>query len=656
MSGRKRTQLSPSLFPFLAVLVCTLGTLILLLALVSQNAATAAEVEAQKQLEEQRDTKPRLSAKAANELIDEAQFRVDALVSVRDQQVADIEERRDQLGHLDDHMERLKSELKKLNEQMKIAVGRIESSEIDPQQIVFLEQQIDAENKKLGELRTELREGNSRVVIVPYTGVNGTDRRPVYLECTEKGLTIWPEGILIPESALENSVKGANPLDAALRVVRHHALQNYGDKVSPYPLLVVRPNGIKAYAVARHAMRDWDDQFGYELVSGEKELAFPKADPLLKPRIEQEVREAMRQQSMLRSLHSDLARLGSAGNSIGGEPRRMPTLSAAEMDRKGRASGFRQHRDPYGRRFPHEAAAAAAAGAAGGNQYNTGADAIRQLDSTLRNAAGGFSSADAEAATANSTSQQYTQSAMDAIRGIQGTGGAGGFGDQAGNPDKRSREDQFGDFDPTNDTMRTNPFSNTEQPIGPSTTNQYVASQAGANQGSISQQIPNQNQAATGSGATPTRAGQAPAGQQAQAQQPPNGASSSPANGPPPENLVQRGGEDWALPQNLVGARGTELVRTVRVQCFGDRFVLLPSRGSPATEMFGLMNGNVERATLQLATAVRDRISRWGAALPGGRWQPRLDVEVMPGGQQRFNQLQALMNGSGVEVVGRNLK
>ncbi|MCG8653927.1 MAG: hypothetical protein MI861_29075, partial [Pirellulales bacterium] len=74
--------------------------------------------------------------------------------------------------------------------------------------------------------------------------------------------------------------------------------------------------------------------------------------------------------------------------------------------------------------------------------------------------------------------------------------------------------------------------------------------------------------------------------------------------------------------------------------------------GGP-TEMFGLSDGDVNRATLQLATAVRDRIARWGAAIPGGRWQPRLEVEVMPRGEARFHQLRTLMNGSGVEVAGR---
>ena len=51
MSRRRRQGLSPSLFPFLAVLVCTLGTLILLLALVAENATAAAEQKARAEQE-----------------------------------------------------------------------------------------------------------------------------------------------------------------------------------------------------------------------------------------------------------------------------------------------------------------------------------------------------------------------------------------------------------------------------------------------------------------------------------------------------------------------------------------------------------------------------------------------------------------------------
>ena len=49
MSGRKREGISPTLFPFLAVLICTLGTLILMLAILARDGdkASAETVEAE---------------------------------------------------------------------------------------------------------------------------------------------------------------------------------------------------------------------------------------------------------------------------------------------------------------------------------------------------------------------------------------------------------------------------------------------------------------------------------------------------------------------------------------------------------------------------------------------------------------------------------
>ena len=63
------------------------------------------------------------------------------------------------------------------------------------------------------------------------------------------------------------------------------AMQVYGDSVAPYPLLIVAPDGIESYGLARAAMNSWDDQFGYELVPAGVELAFPKADPVLEDKV-----------------------------------------------------------------------------------------------------------------------------------------------------------------------------------------------------------------------------------------------------------------------------------------------------------------------------------------------------------------------------------
>jgi hypothetical protein len=43
-------------------------------------------------------------------------------------------------------------------------------------------------------------------------------------------------------------------------------------------------------------------------------------------------------------------------------------------------------------------------------------------------------------------------------------------------------------------------------------------------------------------------------------------------------------------------------------------------------------------------------MDRWGLAVLGGYWKPILTVEVRPGGEQRFAELQLLMQGSGIEV------
>ena len=98
------------------------------------------------------------------------------------------------------------------------------------------------------------------------------------------------------------------------------------------------------------------------------------------------------------------------------------------------------------------------------------------------------------------------------------------------------------------------------------------------------------------------------------------------------------------------------MVRTIRVECHEDRLVLLPEGGRGATHVYGFSDGNLDRASLELATAIRDRVSRWGAGMPGGRWVPRMEVDVAPGGELRYQQLQRLMSGSGVEVLTKEVK
>ena len=70
-------------------------------------------------------------------------------------------------------------------------------------------------------------------------------------------------------------------------------------KGEPYPLLIVRPSGVEAYAAARTAMRTWNDEFGYELVDETMQLKYTEPDPALSQLVQKVVADARSRQEIL---------------------------------------------------------------------------------------------------------------------------------------------------------------------------------------------------------------------------------------------------------------------------------------------------------------------------------------------------------------------
>ena len=679
MSGRRRQTLSPSLFPFLAVLVCTLGTLILLLALVAQNSANTAQQRAEEKKSEVAGDErgiQRLTVQRVAELISDEQFRIDTLVEARQAQTADLEERRNQLAHIDDHIRRIREKIRQLSAQV-VAATEEPDTTVDEREIARLKQELEKAKKDLDKQRKNGKDKTPRVVIVPHKGPNGTQRRPIYVECTESGVTIWPEGVEVELANLEESVRGANPLDAALRVARLRALKDYGDRTAPYPMLIVRPTGVTTYAAARKAMRDWDDQFGYELVPGEVKLAYSQPDLELKKRMEYAIRQAVIEQYGLNAIAqrafggppgSGTYRRRSVGAASGrvsnSSNQKLPSLSAAQMDRQGRDSGFRDHRLPNGSSYSSDFGRVG--GSSEGFMAGTGADAAAKLDERLREAA------EAVSGDANGSSSQGNNVGITAV-------------DQIGNSEKSPaappgapRINPFGSPNAKrSDNNSDERIASTDSSLGsltgsPGTLNgpanrknassnhldSNSQTQANANQRAKPSQQGNANKQASAnapgqSGASPSSNSVPSSSSQASQVRPPQSANvpSVPKLNSASAELVRRGGANWALPRELALSRGNSVVRTIRVKCYPNYFVLMPSSRTGGKErVFEFDDGEINRATLELATAVRDRIKTWGAALPGGRWQPRLAVEVMPRGDQRFHQLRMLMSGSGVDV------
>jgi hypothetical protein len=300
---------SVSLFPFLAVLVCTLGVLIILLVVVVK----AADHDVQRV----RQSEIAISERRIRELQaaqDYQQIRVAGLTEIRPDSVSRLAKLRASRGHL-------QSEIQKLHEQAELLAAKADnlnslesdktyadtadrSTEQD-RRIGLLEKEIELANGELERLRTTAQNTPTTYSIIPHSGPNGTTRRPIYLECNREGVIIQPFNIKLNEDEFLSPIEPGNPLDSALLAIGDYwkRLDLAGSAGNPYPLLVIRPDGASAYVLARHAIMSWNDEFGYELVEADKNLDFGSPDPELKSQLLSVIESAK-----IRQTHSASAR------------------------------------------------------------------------------------------------------------------------------------------------------------------------------------------------------------------------------------------------------------------------------------------------------------------------------------------------------------
>ena len=317
---RRRKQLSVSLFPFLAVLICTFGVLIVLLVLTIKAADQDAVAENDADAEEAQALVDDLNAK-----LDHHTVVAENLLQVRPRLKQRLQDERDKRAHLENEIAKIESEALVVAQQLKALMNPSEEKDRDWREI---QQQLEQSNRDLREAKRRLAEKKIEkrstpeqlYSIVPHQGNGGTKRRPIYIECTESQLVLQPYGIKIDVRDFVHPIGPQNPLDAALMAVRQHFVQFNlaASGESPYPLLVVRPSGAEAYIVARHAMRGWDDEFGYELIPQETALDFGQANPELESDIRNAVASAIAEQQA-RKLNQLQARNHPAGS--GGDQR-----------------------------------------------------------------------------------------------------------------------------------------------------------------------------------------------------------------------------------------------------------------------------------------------------------------------------------------------
>jgi hypothetical protein len=708
---KQRDNFVQSLFPFLAVLLSTMGALVLLLMLiVNQAQATAKQMAADKKTE-----------------IEDAESNLELLRNSFEEQLDDrrleLERKRLTLQHLEKHIKELMEEFEGIQRTATL-LGQKKTQ--DKTAEAEAERKISQLEKQLTDANIDLKKKLDKPVgekpifaIIPYQGTNGTHRRPIYLECTSHGVTIQPEGVVIGLADLRPPYGPGNPLDAAIRTVRSHFAPANGALTSTaYPLLIVRPSGVRTYAMARQAMSGWDDQFGYELIDETLELSYPESEPGIVPEIDQALALARERQAALvmampakyrqyitqggpgtealefeddagdmgdewaggSGNSSGSGRNGGDGSSGSGSPTGYRGGFAASQ---GGTAGQRGAGENPGRNGSQTGSRAQGRSGIPGSQQMGFGNGANNSDTTGGTSffANGSGQADSQAdrvgsyfgSSANGSQDNGMPSTGNQPSGTQGYavdgnsgGGNGEFADSSSRLNSGSSS-AYGN-DGAGGTGTGTASNNANGGGGSSNGPQRGGSASGPQPGAMAGAGGAAAGGSSGAG-TPSMSG-TPMSDPSQDPTANPGNPGNPAQMGSPsfnmdmsrnsmqgqrdaqsEPIAQQRGRGWAWREGP--PTKTPVVRAIRVVCYHDRWVLMQDNVSTSNQVTVAIGKNPQASAEKLAKAITDRVSGWGIALGGGYWKPELIVDVAPGADARFGQLERLLEGSGLQVQRR---
>lgn len=296
--ARARGATSVSLFPFLAVLLCTMGSLIVVLVVIAQQARSQAERQETAQREQWEQQRQEALAEAA-----QLQQQREAALAQRESLQAQIAARRRELDALSARIAALENELAQLQQQSAKLPAVVAKQSHDD-----LEQQLQWYRRRIGEVEEAIRAANQKhgngktFAILPYGGRSGTDRRPIYIECCADRVILQPEGIELRPADFIHS-RALSPLNAAiLATIDHFEELEPLHRGYAYPMLLVRPDGIESYYKVLEALQHFRSQYGYEFIEQDWELELPPSDKQLARKQLEAIQMARRQ--LLRELQT----------------------------------------------------------------------------------------------------------------------------------------------------------------------------------------------------------------------------------------------------------------------------------------------------------------------------------------------------------------
>lgn len=672
------------MFSFLDAMICTMGALLVLLHAFARHGED--EIAA---------TQSKLSDTELQAQREELQWRIDQLKQARDKTEAQLAAERLKLSHVEDHERRLRQKF----DELQIAAKEMErqSSAIDRDarqaeaELAAAKEAVRDAQARLKEAREKAAEVEPTYSVVPYEGAHATSRRPVYIECRAQSIVLQPEGIELSSEDFAGFLGPGNPLASALRGAREYFARQGATKegAEPYPLLLVRPDGIEAYYAARAALSSWGSDFGYELVGGDWKLKFPDADPQLAELTRQIVAEARERQAEYlataapsrnrnrpkyhaRSQGGFVQERGSGGggggeggyggwDSLGsnwgqGKSRRGDGLG------DGNGRGGSQGNDTAGGQL-------AGAGNGSGTGREPGGSGAPGGDSLLGSGAGngtprgGQGSGavdrygqplDGSPANGELSPENAPYTAADGRGGMaageraagggpgKSDGKSGGWSSRGGQPGEAIDEGTGENSDQwlaSNSSGQAGQRGSRSGAAGGSASGAKGAAGVAQGQSSSGQSSP----FSAGGGTAGEPSGQAP----------PLGAPPLNVHSPQGKkvnSMAQARGRDWGLPNAEPHAVAAN--RPLLVECHNDRLVIpAADRSEPAKEI--RLGANTQDSMDELVAGVWKHIEGWGLAGRGMYWKPELVMEVKPGAADRYAEIKGLLADSGLEVRER---
>lgn len=639
-----------SLFPFLAVLLCTMGALIAILLIIARQAQISADLmfsdegnsaiaqsepepQAKPQTEkglEQADAGPSREEledaiqklKSRNEL---EQWRNEELQNVRAQLEKEAQQARIALSTTQEKRNQLMQQLQNFRE----ALIRLEKEHesLSPED---LKKELAEGKKRLEDLKKELEKAentakkqNGSYAILPHEGPNGTRRYPMYIECRSDGAWLMPENVKLGAGDFEGVLSMENPLEMALMAKRQYLLRNGifqetpDGAQEPYPLIIVRPGGILYLYMVKEALQSWKSEFGYELVEDSLSVAYPPNDDALKGEMTKAIGEARVRQREIAAMAPTLPQASAgAGGSVVYHPNNQGG-QAVQLDQNSRLA-----------RTLRRSAEQAAQGATLRNG-SSGSRASAPVGSQPGPGTGAFAGGPSSAPT----------------YGAYGSNG-GGMNSQTGegenaqdvpNTTKAAANNlslwaaaTAGDEDSTENT------SNASQAPKGKTAQEYAAGTGGSSGSPASGGTAESGAGAPGMGMS---AENCPASVPDSGQMPPQGADQD------VQRVAESEGQNWALANYRPNM--TSLTRPVPMECKKDRIILSATPGTDAvTIMFGKPVPTVKRLAKEIGT----QINQWGDAGRGVYWKPILRVRVDADARLQYERLLLMLDGSGLIV------